>query len=145
VLVNGSTTHTSNHEPNWSPDGTKIVFQRVEPGGFVNLYTVSPAGGTPSRVTNDRNSDTDASWSRDSKWIVYSSDYKGGTGALNEANIFVVGATGGTPVRVTNQPYYDGAPSWSPDGKTISFESAFISTPRDEPTGIWSIAAPALP
>lgn len=138
---------SDNHEPNWSPNGRRIVFQssRSDAAGTVNLWTVQPDGCGLTRITNDPNSDTDASWSPDSSSIVYSTDFGAPTGI---ANLFIVRATaGGTKTRLTSQCYYDGAPSFSPNGRWVSFESWADrhTTNNDFPTSIWRIAAAARP
>ena len=81
---------------------------------------MSPDGTGVRRITSSAASDTDASWSPDGKWIVYSSDH----GGLPVPNIFIIPAEGSEPVRATRDEIHeDGAPSWSPDGKHIAFES----------------------
>ncbi|MFQ5666661.1 MAG: TolB family protein [Candidatus Binatia bacterium] len=136
-LVDGPGTDTDNRQPNWSPSGDRILFQRRSGDSEVwNLYTVVPDGSSTQQVTNGT-SDTDASWSPDGQWIVYSSDF----GGLAVPNIFVVAAAGGTPVRVTeNDAEEDSAPSWSADGTSIAFES---HPPDDRsPAALWRIAVP---
>lgn len=138
---------TDNHQPNWSPNGAEIVFQRQinPPNGPINLWTVKPDGSQPTAITSDANSDTDASWSPDSSSIVYSTDLGAPTGI---ANLFVVKATpGGAKARLTSQCYYDGAPSWSPDGRWVSFETwADPHAANNEfTTAIWRIAATTRP
>lgn len=140
VIVNGPATGTDDREPNWSPDGRWIVFQRRVRAGNWQLYVVRADGTGLRRVTSSDSEDTDASWAPDSRWIVYSSDY----GGLDHANLFVIPVRGGRPARITRESYYDGAPSWSPDGRWIAFESA--STHDDQsPAGIWRISTPRLP
>jgi TolB protein len=126
-------------QPNWSPLEDLILFQRRVPGtDNWDLYTISADGQDLRQITTSEGSDTDASWSPDGAWLVYSSDF----GGLEFANLFVISAYGGSPIRVTeNSSAYDGAPSWSPDFKWIAFESG----PEDEPTSLWAIAAPASP
>ena len=97
---------------------------------------MSPDGTDFRPVTTNPSSDTDASWSPDGRWIVYSSDY----GGLPVPNIFVVSAAGGIPIRVTHDDTHeDVAPSWSPDGKWIAFES-HEGPDEDAPSALWRIA-----
>lgn len=137
-LVDGPATDTDNHQPNWSPAGSQILFQRRTGASEVwNLYTMAADGSALTQITS-ANSDTDASWSPDSQWVVYSSDH----GDLPAPNLFVVAAGGGTPTRVTFAPVHgDGAASWSPDGKWIAFES-HIADDEDSPASLWRIRVP---
>ncbi len=142
VLTDGPGSGTDDRQPNWSPTGELILFQRHNPGDENwDIYTISPDGESLFQVTTDPSSDTDASWSPDGDYIVYSSDY----GNLPVPNIFVISKDGGTPIRVTeNTTDEDGAPSWSPDGEYIAFESHF-GQEEDIPSALWRITAPDLP
>ena len=82
---------------------------------------------------------TDASFSPDGQWIVYSSD-----ATLTYANLYILPITGGSPTRVTYYSGYDGAPSWSPDGSSISFESYPGDPDGSAGTTLWVIAAPEV-
>ena len=100
--------------------------------------TIAPDGSDLRQVTTAPSSDTDASWSPDGQWIVYSSDQ----GGLPMPNLFVIPAEGGTPTRVTHDgTHEDGAPSWSPDCRWIAFES-HSGQDEDTPASLWRIAAP---
>ncbi|MBD0671515.1 TolB family protein [Streptomyces sp. CBMA156] len=138
-LVDGPATGTDNRQPNWSPQGDRIVFQRRSAGREDwSLWTVAADGGGLRQVTAAPGEHTDPSWSPDGRFLVFSSNL----GDLPNAQVFVVEAGGGTPVRVTrDDSAYDGAPSWSPDGQWIAFESA----PGGEahPAALWRIPAPA--
>ena len=126
-------------QPNWSPLEDRIAFQRRTPGSDNwDIYSISMDGQRLRQITTTEASDTDASWSPDGAWIVYSSN----EGGLEFANLFVISSHGGNPIRATENPSgYDGAPSWSPDFKWIAFESGA----EDEPTAIWAIPSPAVP
>src|SRR3989454_3479184 len=58
--------------PSWSPDGTQILLQ----DNHRNLWTIEVAGGKATKIDTDNYPDPvrsfDATWSPDSKWIVYS-------------------------------------------------------------------------
>jgi TolB protein len=117
-------------QPNWSPAD----------GSSWEIWTMNDDGSGPEQITGGSGDKTDASFSPDGQWIVYSSDEK----ELDLANIFVIPAAGGESRRVTNWDGYDGAPSWSPDGEKIAFES-YLGDPDDsEGTTIWIIEAPSM-
>ncbi len=152
LLVGGDAS--DNRLPVWSPDGTKILFQRrtnlTEKAGIYRLFTINPDGTGLTQVTGVGskydNLDSDASWSPDGKWILDSACY--GNGPLTpcpdgaESNIFLVSADGTKVVRVTTSTSEDGAPAMSPDGRWIYFESHTQAGNDSSPTQIWRIATP---
>jgi len=133
---------TDDRQPNWSPVGDRIVFQRRIPASDDwNLYTIAPDGSDIRPVTTTPSSDTDASWSPDGRWIVYSSDF----GGLPVPNIFVIPTNGGKVVRVTfSSTHEDSAPSWSPGSSSepwIAFES-HEGVVEVTPASLWRIPVP---
>jgi len=126
-------------QPNWSPLGNRIVYQRLADGQW-DLWLINPDGTAPQQLTTGSGDKTDASFSPDGQHIVYSSD----EGNLPFANLFVIPVSGGTPVRVTRYNGYDGAPSWSSDGTRIAFESAPGDPDESSGTTLWVIDAPQL-
>lgn len=129
LLVSGSSPSSSiNQEPNWSPNGRWILFQRETDfaSGNLNLWMITPSGTDLTRVTDDPDSDADASWAPSSTSIVYSTNFDAPTGNAGTNLFIVVAAAVGRKVRLTSQCYYDGAPSWSPDGNWVSFETALV-------------------
>ncbi len=139
VLTDGPAAGVDDRQPNWSPAGDRILFQRHDPGSEDwDIYTMAPDGTDLRLVTDQSSSDTDASWSPDGRFIVYSSDY----GGLPTPNIFIIPADGGEPIRVTfSGTNEDGAPSWSGDGRWIAFES-HPGQDEDTPSALWRAAAP---
>lgn len=132
---------SDDRQPNWSPAGDRIVFQRrTLPDGDWDIYTIAPDGSDLRNVTNSPNSsDTDATWSPDGTYIVYSSNF----GRLSTPNIFIIAADGGAPMRVTRSATHeDSAPSWSPDGSRIAFESHIIADEQEGSAALWQINAP---
>jgi TolB protein len=121
------TRRADDRQPNWSPTGDRIVFQRRR-GEVWDAWTVRPDGTGLRNVTRTpRSSETDIAWAPDGRRIVFSTDqYEGQIAALA-----VMSASGGRRTRLTRAAgWYDGAPSWSPDGTTIAFEAR-----RGEPDG----------
>ncbi|WP_367133553.1 MULTISPECIES: hypothetical protein [Streptomyces] len=137
-LLDGPATGTDNRQPNWSPKGDRLVFQRRERGADAwALYVMNADGSGLRRLTDGPGEHTDPSWSPDGRSVVFSST----TGGLEVPQIFVIPAGGGRPVRVTTRGAdYDGAPSWSPDGRWIAFESH--PGDEDRPASLWRIPAP---
>jgi TolB protein len=127
--------------PNWAPSGDKILFQkRNYPTGMDDepdwdIWVMEEDGSNQLNITASPGYDTDASWSWNKKYIVYSSDYAG----LEHSNIYIVSSSGGQPLRITNSPFNeDGAPSFLPEGQSIIFESHSTSD-EDSVTNIWLI------
>lgn len=141
-LTDGPGGATDDRQPNWSPVGNRILFQRRVPGrDSWSLWTIASDGTDIRPVSPSLSGATDASWSPDGRWIVYSSD----AGQLPAPNLFLVSAAGGEPVRLTHDARHgDGAASWSPDGKWIAFE-AYSFAGQESPASLWRIAAPPLP
>jgi TolB protein len=112
---------TDDRQPNWSPRGDRILFQRRAAGSDEwHIYTMTADGTDIQQVTSEPGDNTDASWSPNGRWIVYSSD----AGGLPHPSIFAISAEGGTPVRITfDDEHEDGAPTWSTAGEWITFES----------------------
>ncbi|MEU7106985.1 hypothetical protein ABZ951_18270 [Streptomyces sp. NPDC046215] len=138
-LLDGPATGTDNRQPNWSPKGDRLVFQRREAGGDWALHVMNADGTGLRRLTDGPGEHTDASWSPDGRSVVFSST----SGGLDVPQIFVIPAAGGRPARVTAGSGYDGAPSWSPDGRWIAFEAH--PGDEDRPSSLWRIRAPRTP
>ena len=150
-------TDGDNRLPVWSPDGSRILFQRrtnpVVDGGY-HLFTVHPDGSGMVQITGNDSTvdhcDSDASWSPDGQWIVESALYRGSASCEDasgdtEPKIYLISADGSRVVPVTSDPNEeDGAPTISPDGRWIYFESHRTAYDDESPTQIWRIANPLL-
>jgi Tol biopolymer transport system component/DNA-binding winged helix-turn-helix (wHTH) protein len=103
--------------PSWSPDGKRIVFD-CRPEGNADIYVVSAEGGQPRRLTTDPAEDIVPSWSRDGRWIYFTSNRNadGGSGRLQ---IWKMPADGGEAVQMTRQGGFE--PMESPDGRWLYF------------------------
>jgi Tol biopolymer transport system component len=107
-----------------SPDGSRVIYSRVDVKENVRLWISATSGGTPSRLTNVQN-DTEypGSWSPDGNWFVYAVQ-RGGSFELKK-----VKTTGqATPITIKAAPESQGIPSWSPDGNWICYAEQLISS-----------------
>ena len=113
----------------WSPDGSKIVFQRSVPAARrrpanFEVFVVNSDGTGLTNLSNNPgsptvgNSDSQPSWSPDGTKIAFQSN------RLGNPDIWVMNAdgTGARPL-TANSLAEESAPEWSPDGQQIAFQS----------------------
>lgn len=107
--------------PRWSPDGTRIVFQRTYGGGDQNLVSVDVADYGLTQLTTNDDSYGPVAWSptkTSGKYrIVYS-------GASNLSNFTIMDDDGGNKrLLVDSSIAFDEqwSPAWSPDGSRIYY------------------------
>jgi len=86
----------NDHRPLYSPDGSQLAFMSSRNGGS-NIYVLSLASGTLRRITFDDGVDQLDAWSRDGKWLFFSTTASDISGMNDVAR---VSASGGTPVAV---------------------------------------------
>ncbi len=125
-------------QPNWSPTNNYIVYQRYTSDSW-QLWLIKPDGTDNKQLTSGTGEKTDASFSPDGNWLVYSSN----EADEDYANLFIISVNGGSSIRATNYKGYDGAPSWSPDGNYIVFESRFKDPDGTKGTKLYKISVPA--
>jgi eukaryotic-like serine/threonine-protein kinase len=64
-------------QPRWSPHGKRIAFWAKGDKAQRDIWTVSPQGGDPVRVTNDPEVDWNPVWSPDGHYLYFISNRKG--------------------------------------------------------------------
>ena len=116
-------------QPNWSPTEDRILYQKQDNGKW-DIWVMNIDGSNKAMITSGEGNKTDAVFSYDGVWIIYSSE----NDEVELANIYKIPVSGGTPIRMTYYDGYDGAPSISPDGRQIVFESSPDVSSR---TTIW--------
>ncbi len=95
--------------PTFSPDGTKIAFEKGSIPGNTDIFVKNLSDGTAKRLTWSTAADRNATWSRDGSKIAFSSE-RSGTAQIWTMN----SATGGSLLRITHTTTPERYPSWSP-------------------------------
>jgi Tol biopolymer transport system component len=110
-------------EPDFSPDGKRIVFARLGSG----IFRMNPDGSGLRRLTSGAR-DIYPVWSRDGKRIAFLRPFKSGW------RLFVMSPTGSGLRRLPQAPPA-GRPSWTPNGESILIPSAADIVQIDARTG----------
>ena len=109
--------------PDWSPDGTQIVWWHFGSGGNFDIYKMDADGSSQVNLTSENTgSDLNAAWSPDGQEIVLSSTHQTDDGF---AELQVMDADGVTFKRqlTDNGSIVDDWAQFSPDGERIAFAS----------------------
>jgi Tol biopolymer transport system component len=107
------------YQPNWSSDGTKLLF-RVddESGRSGGVWSVRADGSDPVDLTRRAGIlGGDPDWSPDATRIAF----VGMAPGEQRFGIYVMNADGSAPARLTSRRYEAQYPDWSPDGSKIAF------------------------
>ena len=113
---------TAQSAPAWSPDGRRIAFHALRANGHWDVWLMEGDGGMPRQLTMDPGDEQMPTWSRDGRWIYFSSD-RGG-----RPEIWRMPASGGTSERVTHGGTGVVARE-SVDGKAIVYQAAEDDSP----------------
>jgi TolB protein len=100
--------------PRYSPDGTRIAFQRDG-----DIWVMDEDGSNQVQVTVNGNYETTPFWAPSGDRLVFSM-YPDET---YNPDVYAIDIDGTDRVRLTDAPGYDIAQEWSPDGSTILFAS----------------------
>jgi Tol biopolymer transport system component len=124
----------SDYRPAWSPDGSKIAFNRYNSSGVNQLIMMNP-DGTGSVLLDETTGNWTLdyygpiSWNPDSKWLAYTKYFNDSVNPTYKA-IFIINIATKTAYQLTTD-YYDYVPFWSPAGNQILFQDSSSSS-RDD-------------
>jgi uncharacterized protein (DUF885 family)/WD40 repeat protein len=104
----------TNTSPDWSPDGSRIVFDSTRDENH-EIYVINADGSGPRNLTEHPAGDFNPTWSPDGRRIAFVSDRDG------EQEIYVMNADGSGQTRLTSSVGMNLGPAWSPDGQYITF------------------------
>jgi Tol biopolymer transport system component/C-terminal processing protease CtpA/Prc len=122
LLVSNPATES---RPLYSPDGKRLAFISTRTGNG-DIYVLDLGTGALKRITFDDGFDQLDAWSRDGRWLYFSSTSHDISG-MND--IYRVSAQGGTPMPVSDDRYtneFFGAPS--PDGHQLALTARGIAS-----------------
>jgi Tol biopolymer transport system component len=106
-----TTDATSSTNPQWSPDGKKIAFDRA-----LDVWVMNADGSHPKDLTPGADGGFDPTWSPDGKKIAYIDTHA--------SQIFTMKADGSAQTQLTFDSSGAIEPAWSPDGSEIAFRTS---------------------
>lgn len=114
-LTNSTATGEFNFDPEFSPDGSQIVFYSNR-SGTSHIWVMNADGTSPVQLTT-LGDNGGPSWSPDGSQIVFVSTRNG------NREIYVMDADGSDQTRLTTNTTDDRFPNFAPDGTKIAFDS----------------------
>jgi Tol biopolymer transport system component len=123
-----------NVDPRWSPDGTRIAYVSTQHEGRWHVFVVSPGGGAPVRLTEDRNRGLpryyysawdhylSPTWSPDGKELILVSN----RGRIwGSGGFWRMTAEAGAPMREIHyeETTWKARPDWASDGRRVVYSS----------------------
>jgi len=100
------------YSPSWSPDGQFIAFSSLsyhDSAYYSNIFTYNVISQQTTQITRTKSDDFTATWSADSKYLVFDSDPADG---LDNSRLRMVAVDGTGNVALTDSLAIDYQPCW---------------------------------
>ncbi|HHJ35282.1 MAG TPA: hypothetical protein ENJ87_05920 [Gammaproteobacteria bacterium] len=123
-LVQITTNAGSDSAPDWSADGTKIVFNSNRTGNK-EIWIMNADGSSQTQLTNTAENEGHPHFSPDGTQIVFWSERSG------FREIWKMNSDGSGQSQITNDKRNNGGAAWSPDGTKIVFRRSNQSGNND--------------
>ena len=115
LLISNPATES---RPLYSPDGKSLAFNSTRTGNG-DIYVLNLETGKLNRLTYDDGNDELNAWSKDGKYLYFSSSSRDISGMRD---VYRVKVSGGTPMTVSNDRYVaEFQPAPAPDGQSVAF------------------------
>jgi Tol biopolymer transport system component len=112
----GTSSSGADHAPSWNPTSATVLFSSSRSGKY-QLYSITSAGASLTRLTTGNWNDTQPSYSGDGTKIVFVSDRSG------TPQVWTCNANGTSPIRITNSTLTCSEPSWRADNQVLLYTS----------------------
>jgi Tol biopolymer transport system component len=123
-LVELTSEESSDFDPAWSPDGTRIAFTSLRDGS-PQIYVLNLGDNSIKRLTETSSDVHQPDWSSQPAWSPSGTQiiYTGHGSLTNALQIWVMSDAGRGQTYLIRRGSiaWDFLPDWSPDGKTILF------------------------
>ena len=113
-------------DPDWSPDGSRIVYARQN-----EIWTMDAAGGNPVQLADGDSLKTDPLWSPDGKYILY----RGGSFSALFDSLWIMDADGSDPQQLVDRAADRRLPAgahWSPNSGAVAYAGSCYVAPGAE-------------
>jgi Tol biopolymer transport system component len=112
------------NDPAWSPDGTRIAFDRLNRGtGAFHIWTMRADGSERTRMTSGWGYNVEPGWSPDGSQLVFAGfDPSNQSLDLYTLDASTSLAPSAPRTAVTDTPGDEHHPEWAPDGSRIAFD-----------------------
>ena len=125
VAISHPPEGTTDFVPAWSPDGTRVVFERRSANrDSYNLVLVDADGTNERQLTHGHGFDGTPWWSPDGRILFVSDRLHARRGCRDCSALYVMRLTDGHVGRITRKRYNALMPAWSPDGAHIAWVRA---------------------